>query len=196
MFVSKSDPDELGDIRRSPGPAQGALWERALSQTFTWHMWHTMPPRDWAASDDLHSLWHISQQCEYRTSSMPSKQCVTPRHTHTALRRADREQKPPSSASGLSRKERSTSLDSHFSLLGPWHFSYIDFGSLGDNGPERVGIGSYSFIISKSCGTQSYIRVGVYSDMTDQGDKRKETELMIWVRGARGSMGWGHMLQT
>lgn len=129
---------------------------------------------------------------------MPSKQCVTPRHTHTAPRRAGREQKPSSSASGLSRKEKSASLDSHFSLLGPWHSSYIAFGFLRHNGPERVGIGSYSFIISKSSGIQPLSPVlGLeFLQRRDQGDKLEEIELMTWVRGARGSVGWGLMLQT
>lgn len=134
---------------------------------------------------------------------MHRKQCVTPTHTHTAPQRAGKTAEttpfcicPPGRTNPPLWFIGSWLL--FLPLLGPWHPSHGAFRCLGANGPERLSIGCYVFIISKRRGTQP---LGPASGLEflqkhDPGNRWDEKELMSWVRGAGGSVGGGRMLNS
>lgn len=69
-----------------------------------------------------------------------------------------------------------------FSLLGPWH----PYGFLDTDGPKRVGIGCYSFIISKSSQIQLYGLHQGWGQGCGQGDTWRHWAGGL-ISGARSS---------
>lgn len=158
-----------------------------------------MPPRDWAVSNGLHSLQHITQQWEISMDQHVANSAWHHDTEHHDVQADSRNRSVLHLA--LSWKARPClsdllALDSHFSLflgssippcgsLGPWE--------LMDKREYVLGpvVSSSLRAVGPSLAVLHY-GWGFNRDVTRDTDERPHW--CSWVGGAWGSAGWGHML--